>query len=175
MSVDLPGAVGSDEGDLHPALDLEVEALDDAMRAIGFAQALDLEGRLARVGGRGKGEMDLLHAFGYRDRDDLFELLYPALDEGGLRGLVTEATDEILEPLDLLLLTLPCLERRLELLRPPRLVGRIAAGVARELAVPELVDLAHGRIEEVAVVRYDEDAARVLAEELLEPGSRLDI
>src|SRR5208282_365972 len=75
----LAGAVGADEGDLHPPLDLEVQALDDAMRAIGLMQAVDLDGGLPRVGGRRECEVYPLHALRYRDRHDLLELLHPAL------------------------------------------------------------------------------------------------
>ena len=97
MRVDLPAPFGPDEGDLHASFDLEIEFRDHAIGPIGLAQGLELHDGGGRAGGGGEGEVDLLHALGDLDGHDLFELLDPALHEGGFGGLVAEAPDEVLE------------------------------------------------------------------------------
>ena len=101
------------------------------MLAIGLAKALDPDGGLAGMGGGRKAEVYFFHPLGNDDRNNLLELLDPALHQCGLRSLVTETPDEVLQPLDLLLLPLPGDEGGVQFLCAPGLVGRVAAGVTR--------------------------------------------
>ena len=110
--------------------------------------------------------LDALHAL---------EFLDPALHLLGLGGLVAEAADERLELPDAVLLVLV---GRLELaapLLPLREVPLIVARVEVQLPVPQFRDLAHGNVQEEAVVGNHHDRVGVTAQVALQPVARLQV
>src|SRR6185312_11001451 len=103
------------------------------------------------------------------------QFLDAALHLLGLGGLVAEAVDEGLKLLDFLLLIAIS---RLELLFALLLLGEIffvVSGVEPDPFVPDLRNLAHRHVEEVAVVRDQHISVRISAEVLFQPVSRLKI
>ena len=63
-------------------------------------------------------------------------------------------------------------------LQPLFALHQVAAVVGLEVGdrpVCDLADLLHDHVEEVAIVGHDDHGVRVVGEELLEPGARLDV
>src|SRR6185369_5006607 len=93
----------------------------------------------------------------WREPLHALELLHPALDERRLGRLVAETPDERLDARDLLLLR----RVRLRLLRAPLLalleVRRVVAVVVGEAPARHLGDPLDADVEEVAVVRDEDD------------------
>ncbi len=112
-----------------------------------------------------------------RDLDalDLFEFLDARLHLLRLGGFVAEAVDEGFEMLDALLLVAPRGEQLLAAFFLLLQVGLVAAGVEVDRPVPQLGDLPHGDVEEVAVVRDEHEGVGVGAEIVLEPVARFEI
>ncbi len=119
--------------------------------------------------------MNPLHPLGNLDGRDLLEHLDAALNLGRLGFLVPKTADKILDPLDLLLLALPCVEERREFLRAARFILAVGACVAREVAVEEFVDFAHSDIEKVAVVRDEQHRASIILQKAFQPCARFEI
>ena len=123
----------------------------------------------------GKREVDPLALGRHLDRHDLLEQLDPALHLRRLGRLVAEPVDEHLDARDfLVLLALRLaqpLEHRVALLD----VLAVVADVVGQLAQVEIGDARDDRVEEVAVVRDEDDRVRIGAEILLEPVARLEI
>ena len=136
---------------------------------------LQLEDRAAALRACRKREVDPLPFGRHLDRDDLLEQLDAALDLRGLGRLVAEPVDEHLHARDffvLLLLRLPQpLEHRVALLD----VLAVVADVVRQLAQVQVGDARDDRVEEVAIVRDEDDGVRIRAEILLEPVARFEI
>ena len=167
--------VDADDGDLVPALDREVEILDDLVVAVVAADFLELQDGLTAALGLGKAEIHGCRILLELDALDLLERLDPRLHHLRLRGLGTETVDEFLGLLDLpgLILegALGLLAAGDALLQVEGVVPRIllhAAILEGEGAVREIV-------EHAPVVRDQDDGAVVVAQPLLEPLHRLDV
>ncbi len=119
--------------------------------------------------------MDALHTLRNFDGLDFLEHLYAALDLGGLGLFVSKTTNKLLDALYLLLLTLPGLKEGCKFLRSADFVLSISPHIARERAVEEFVNLPHGDVEKVAVVRDYKDRAAVISQKIFEPSASLQI
>src|SRR5207247_1809170 len=97
-------AVGADQRAAVAALDVEVHAPDNAVRAVRLPHVFQLEHHAAAFRAVGEMEVDALPLGRDLDRNHLLEHLDPALDLRRLRRLITEAVDERLHPLDLVVL-----------------------------------------------------------------------
>ena len=109
------------------------------------------------------------------DALDLLEHLDAALHLRGLGRLVAKAIDEFLDARDLFILPLLRLAQAFE----PRValdqVVRIIAVIVGERAQREIRDARDDRVEEVAVVRDEDDRVRIGGEIGLEPVARIEI
>ena len=171
----LAGAVRADQRDAVAALDQQVDAVEDAGRAVGLADALQLEDGAAALGRGREGEADALALRRHLDRHHLLEHLDPALDLRRLGRLVAEPVDEHLDPRDLLVLVAlglaQALEHRVALLD----VLAVVADVVGQRAQVEVGDAGDDRVEEVAIVRDEDHRVRVGREVFLEPVARVEI
>ena len=101
----LARTVGPDDGELLALVDLEIEAVENLERAVGFGDGLKFRDGVAGV--RRGWEFEIHHcvvAFRLGDADDFRQQLDAGLDEGGLVGGSAEAVDEALGFRDLALL-----------------------------------------------------------------------
>ena len=172
----LAGPVRTDERHLLAALQDQVEAVVDGVRAV----ALDdpVEGDHHPAAARRLGEPEL-HRFGAGGGDldpiDPCELLDAALDLARLRLLVAEALDEALDLGDLAALRLGRhLELRQALVALLDEVGEVA-DVLGEEAVVELRDAVDDGVDEVAVVADQHHRAGVFGQEPLQPFDRCQV
>src|SRR6185503_4073308 len=124
---------------------------------------------------RREAEADRLPAARGFDALDLLESLHARLNLARLGRLVAEALDEPLDARDLpRLLGGLLLERRLPRLARLEVVV-VAAGELGELPAIELDDAAHHPVQEVPVVRDDDERPLPPREEALEPVHRLEV
>ena len=169
ISVDFPGAVHAHQRHAVAALDDEVHAREDRRIAVAFRHILELRHDAAAGLGLRKTEVDGL-LFG-RDLDalDALQFLDAALHLLGLGGLVAEAGDEGFQLRDAVLLVGVSRFELREALGLLLLVAGVAAGVEMHALVPQLQQLAHGHVQEVAVVRDQHEGVRVGFEIPLQP------
>ena len=177
----LARAVLPDEGDLVAALDVERSgAVEDADLAVGrgiaFREGREFEHHAARAPGLGETDRDG-GLVGGRRREalHLFEHLDAALHLPRLRGLVPEALDEPLRLGDLFLLIEVGGPLDLPAFLPFLEVEGIVARVLGDLPVRELGDGGHHAVEEIAVVRDDDDRAGIAFEVAFEPVDAVDV
>ena len=106
---------------------------------------------------------------------DFFELFYPALDQLGLARLVAKAADEGLHVLDLGALIF--VGGLLQLVAALALdqVGGVAALVFDQPSARDLDRTIGHAVEKVAVVRDQDDSARIVRQVILEPVARLEV
>ena len=172
----LAGAVGAEEADAVAGQDAPVHVRQHR-RSLGIAQHRVFEQHELARGLRRRREAELERAVDVRGRDELHPLqrLDPALRLLGLRRLRAEAVDERVQVRDLpLLLDVGCLLQR-ELARAFALELRVVAGVRDELARVDVHDAVDDGVEEVPVVRDEQQRARILAEPVLEPQHRVEV
>ena len=142
---------------------------------VDLGEVVDLDDGAAAGGRLRDGEVDGGFFFGDLDALDLFELLDAGLDLLGLGGLVAEAVDEGFEGLDAVALVFVGghqLGAALFLLRDVLLV---VAVVDVHALVPELDGLVDGDVEEVAVVRDEDEGVGVVVEVVLEPVAGFEV
>ena len=174
----LAGAVGADEHRALAAFALEVEVLVDDVVAVGLPDVLELHHLQARAGRLREAELDLLQVvLRLVDRDllEAGDLLLLGLRAGGHRGLGAEAVDERLQVRDLALLVL---EHRLLALLARLALDQEVVVIAGVFVQALAAKLDHARaegVEEGAVVRDDDEAARVAGQVVLEPEQRLEV
>ena len=168
----LAGAVGADDGDLLAAADREVDPIEDDEVAVGLRDALDADDLVGRARAGREAEAHRLAALEHLDVVELLERLHLALRHGGLAGLGAEAIDE---PLEALALAGDVLGRRLQ---DARLLGAldgvrlVVAAVLADALRLEADDARDLLVEELAVVRDEDEGVAVPLEELAEPGHR---
>ena len=174
----LAGAVGPDEHDALAALGREIEVAVDDVVAVGLLHVLQVDDLPAGAGRLGKLEIDppqVLLRLVHGHLLQALDLLLLRLGPRGQRGLGAEPVDEFLQVGDLALLVLE--PRRLLLLAfvllPEEIV--VVARVALEGAPAQFEDAGAEGVQERAVVRDDDEAARVPGEVLLEPEQGLQI
>ena len=109
--------------------------------------------------------------------DDLHALqcLEPALGLAGFRRLVAEAIDELPHVRDLPLLLLVLRLLQCELFGAHAFEGRIVALVQGRPAPLDVHDVADDAVEEVAVVRDEQERAGIVAQPALEPDHGIEI
>ncbi len=168
-------AVRAHQRDAVTTLDGEVYVLQDLLRLVPFGKAADLAHQTSARRRLREGEMDRLLIFRHFDALDLVEFLDAALHLLGLGGLVAKAIDEGLKLLDAVALARVVL---CKLFAPFGLlldVFLVAARVKPHALVPHLDDLADRHIEEVAIVRDEDERARIAAQVILQPVARFEI
>ena len=173
----LADPVGAEDGDLLAGFDDQVEGVEEGL-AVALGEILDLHGMAVelfllvvveadeRVLARGR-----LHVFHFQ----LFDLL---LARGGLAGLGLvgrEARHEILQVGDALLRLGVRVQHLLARLGRGQHVVVVAARVDADAAVVEVGHVRAHRVQEVAVVRDDDDRALALVEHVLQPADRVDV
>ncbi len=126
---------------------------------------------------RGGGKLEIERRIDVRSRDVLeaVERLQATLRLARLRGLGTEALDELRHVRDLALLLV---EERLLRRQPGRALHFEGAVVARVEGQPRLVEVRHvrhGRVEEVTVVRNQEQRAAVVRKPALDPHHGVEV
>ena len=144
---------------------------------LGVAQRHVLEPHELPRGDADRRERELERAVDVRGGDALHPLqrLDPALRLLGLRRLGAEAVDERLQVRDLpLLLHVGRLLQR-ELHRALALELRVVARVRLELLRVDVDDRVDDAVEEVAVVRDEEQRARIAGEPVLEPQHGVEV
>ena len=165
----LAGAVGSDDDDALAPLHLYVDVAVDLEIAVALGHMLHAERNLSG-GRRGReAEGDGAALLDDLDAIDLLELLDAALDLLGLGGLGAEAFDELLGLTDGAVLALFLLQNVFEADGAGLDVVVEVAGVDLEAVGVEGCDLGADAVEEVAVVRDENDGSVVAVEEVLEP------
>ena len=172
------GAVGTHEHRPLAAFDGHVEAGIDLEGTVGHVDALEGDGALAaarrrrdleaeRFPGRG-GLLDQLHAL------DLLELGHGL---GGLGSDRAEPVGELLERTDLLLLVLVRGKLGVVVGLPLAEELGVVAGVGDDLALGDLVHLRDHLVHELAVVRNQQERARIVGEVVLQPeqGEQVEV
>ena len=119
--------------------------------------------------------MDRRFFFGDLDALDLFELLDARLHLLGLGGLRAEAVDEGLERLDAVALVLVGGHELRAALFLQREVLLVVAVVDVHPLVPDLDGLVDGDVEEVAVVRDEDEGVLVVVEIVFEPVAGFEV
>ena len=175
MSVDLPVPFGPTSAMRSPRSTCRVAERNTTLSPYALRACFSSKTIRPLFAAVGKREVHALALGRHLDGDDLLEHLDPALHLRGLRRLVAEPVDEHLDPLDFLVLLLLGLAHPLQ----PRLalleVVAVVAGVVGQLPEVHLGDPRDDRVEEVAVVRDEDDGVRVVVEVLLEPVARLEV
>ena len=171
----LAGAVGTDERQAIPALDVEVRAAEHFRGAVRLARVVKLDHRSAALGARGKAEMNALSLRRYLDRHDLLEHLDPALDLGRLRRLITEPVDEHLDARHLFVLLALGLAQRVDALVVFDEVPAVVRVVIGQRPQRQVGDARYNRVEEETVVRDENHRVGIIDEERLEPVARLEV
>src|SRR5579875_515392 len=170
------GTVGPHQRYARATFDHEIDAVVDGQRAITLRGAPQFEHAAATA--HGGWEIDdgrFVRAQRRLQTLNTLQLLDAALHELGLGGLGAKAADEILDMFDFftLLFVRGHLQREAFVTLPE--VGRIAAIVFGEPAAADLDRLVRYPVQEIAVVRHQNDAAWILAEEFLQPVARLEV
>ncbi len=175
----LARAVGAEEADAVAGEDRPRHAGEHrrGRRRVAVAQRHVLEAQeLPRVDRR-RLEVELERAVDVRRGDPLHPLqrLDPALRLLRLGRLRLEAVDERLQVRDLLLLlgVARLLQRQLQ--RALLLELRVVAAVGLQLLRVDVDDAVDDAVEEVAIVRDQQQRARVAAEPVLEPQHRVEV
>ena len=150
------GTVDAHEGETIAALDDQVAAGKHDVIAVGFGDLPKLRNNPAARFGLGKAEMDGLLFGRNLDPFDFLEFLDPALYLFRLGGLGAEAVDEGFQLLHaVLLIRVGGLKLSAPLVLQ-HFVTAVTTGVKVQVLVPQLDDLSHGDVEEVAVVGYQD-------------------
>ena len=110
-----------------------------------------------------------------RDARHALQFLQAALRLARLRGLGAKACHEALDLLDALLLLLECLLLAGELLGALAFEGRIVAAVQAERAALEGDDAVAHVVEEIAVVRDQDQRAGIAREPRFQPHQRVEV
>jgi hypothetical protein len=172
----LPAPFGPTSATRVVAFDGEVDAAVDLLLIVALVDALQVDRDAAAA--RCLGQTDLQHALRAVRRlqaVDSLELLDAALHQRRLRRLVAEPRDERLDALDLLLLVLVRCARELEARLAFLEVAAVVHRVVGDPAVQDLGDAVDRDVEEVAIVRDQDDGTRVRRQELLEPVPRFEV
>ena len=159
----LSGAIAAHHHQPLPLLQHQVQLAQHLPHpVVGLADTLQCQHQAAGMGGGGKGKTHLfqglrnLHLLGQKP----VQHLLPFLGLGSLGGLCPEATDEVLQLANLLLLLLVDGHETFQLHLTHLLVVGVVASIAVQLPIEQLVDLRNGGVKEVAVVAYQQEAAR---------------
>ena len=158
-----------------PALDVKVDLLEHLERAVRLRRVLHFQHRAAALGARGKAEVNALPLGRHLDRHHLLEQLDAALHLRGLGRLVAEAIDEHLHARDFFVLLSLGLAQAFEHGVALLDVLAVVADVVGQLPQVNVGDARDDRIEEVAVVRDENDRVGIGAEIFLEPVAGLEI
>ena len=112
-----------------------------------------------------------------RDLDtlDLFEFLDPALNLLGLGCLVAEAVDEDFQLVDTVALVLVGSLHLLIALSLLRQELVVVAGVEPEALVPDFRDLIYRHVEEVAIMRNQQERVGIILQILFQPVASFEI
>ena len=172
----LARAVGAEQGDARAGAQHQADIGEQGLVAVA-ARGLLQPDEGVRAAFRGF-DLQLEMAVVDVRRGDAFQPLQrldAALRLLGLAGLGAEAADEVLEVGDLLLL----LRKGLVLLRSALGTGAFEAVVVAGVAVDHLVvhvgDAVDAGVEELSVVRHQQDAAGVAREVLLQPQDGFEV
>ena len=160
--------VDAHQGDALPAIDGEIEPVEDPFSVVLPGEAAGAQNLPAAVRGLGDAEPDLLVGAVQHDGLHLLEPLQATLYLGRLGRFVAEAVDETQ---GLLHAASPLLGRALQPLPGPLLLQQIAvvaAGVERQAAVLELRDLLGHVLQKTAVVRHGDDGPLMAPQPSLE-------
>ncbi len=158
------------------AFQRQVKAAEHIVRAVvGLSDSVQTQRDLSRMRRGRKLEMNLFQRFGNLNPDHFVKLLLPLLRLRRFCGLVAEAVYEILQMTDFLLLLLVGGDKRFQLRLPHFLIVRKIARIAPERPAEQLVDFGDGHVQKIAVVAYEQKAALIAAEELLQIRARLQI
>ena len=176
MQVDLPAPLRPSSASRSPGMSVNLRPLSSRPIAIAGALPVDRQQRLRQPGRHGEAELegrgvhvrrgDALHA---RQR------LEAALRLARLGGLGAEALDEGLHVADLALLAR--VQRRLlgQLGGALLLEGRIVATVGARPPVLDVDDAVADAVEELAIVRDQQQRAGIGAQPALEPEDGVDV
>ncbi len=176
MSVDLPAPFDSHQRDPVAAFDDEADAAEDFLGAVALRRVAEFGHHPAAGLGLRKREVDgLLILRRHFDFLHPLQFLDAALRLFGLGGLIAEAVDEGLQLAHAVLLVLvggfqlrAALGLQLE-------IARVVPRIDLQLLVPDLDDFRDGDVEEVAVVRNQQERVGIGEEVLLQPVPRLEI
>ncbi|CPH55029.1 Uncharacterised protein [Burkholderia pseudomallei] len=173
-------AVRAEQADALAVLDRQRDALDDrdfaaVVRAVAAAHVFHHEHRVRRGIGRAEFEREWRSDVRGRDPLHLLERLHPALRLLRLRRLRLEAVDEALQMRNRLLLLFVCALLQFELLRAQHFELRVVAAVTLHLAILEMQRHVADGVEEFAIVRDDDERARIAMQPVFEPDDRVEI
>ena len=172
----LAGAVGSEQADAVARLQAETDVGEDPrLRPVAAFAIVDAQQRMRQP--RRRGELDAELALGaYRlGACQLGQALHAALGLARLAGLGLEAVDELLQvgALGLLLLVRDLLLA--QVLGALSLEGGVVADVEPGPAVVQVQGMGAHPVEELAVVRDQQQGAGVLEQPLLQPQHRVQV
>ena len=171
----LARAVGAEERDAIAALDVQAQIPEHHQVAVRLSRVLQLDHRAPALRAGGKVEMDFLALGGHFDRNDLLELLDPALHLRRLGRLIAEPIDEHLDARNLLVLLALCLAERLEARLVLHEIVAVVADVVGERAQREIRNPGDDGVEKEPVVADEDDRMRIRVQVFLQPVARLEI
>ena len=175
------GAVAPDECDLIAALDGErpraVEHGDVALgRRVDLGERRDLHHHFARAARLRKANRDGGFIRGGRGEPvHLFQHLDAALRLPGFGGFVPKSLDKPLHLGNMLLLVVVSILLKHDALGSLFQIKRIVARILGDAPPCEIGDGVHHAVEEVSVVRDDDDGAGVILEVAFEPVDAVDV
>ncbi len=168
-------AVASENTDPVARVDGERDILDHAACAVSGRQTLEREQRAGQFCRRG--ELPLEARFGLHGRDlaETRQRLQTALHLPGLARLGAEAGDETRDSRRFAFLAGDERTRALALRRVLYLEGAVVARVGAQPAALDEQYPAHDYIEELTVVRYEQQRSRIASQPLLEPEYGIEV
>ena len=171
----LARAVRRDERDAVAALDVQADAVEDDVVAVGLVDVRQFEDEAAALRTRRKREVDALALGRHLDRHDLVEHLDPALHLRRLRRLIAEPIDERAHPRDLVVLLLLRLAQPFHLRFALDEIARVRADVVGDRPQRQVRDARDDRVEEEPIVRDENHRVGIRDQELFEPVARVEV
>ncbi len=170
----LASTVHPDERNAIAAIDSELDVVQHALGAavrgrVVLCKPFDLHHGAAAGDGLWEGEVDRCFLFRYLDPLDLFKLLDARLHLLGLGRLVAEAIDKGFQVLDAFTLIFVGAHQLRTALILQRQVLRVVPVVHMHPLVPHLNRLADRLVQEVAIVRDQDERVLIALQVLFEP------
>ena len=171
----LAGAIAAEQGNAVAGIKREVDLGQQHALAIAGGLLFDGQQRTRQLQRRLEAELEGRIDVRRRDARHALEGLEAALGLAGLGGLGAEALDEGLHVLDLALLAREQRGLLGQLRTALGLEVRVVAAVGNGLAVFEIDDAVDDAVEELAVMRDEDQRARIVAQPVFQPQDGIEV
>ena len=171
----LASAVAPEHADAGRPPDRQLDAAQHDALAVAGVERFGAQHRIGAVADLVQREVDSPQFAHGRHLGHPLERLDAALHLARLRRLRAKAFDERVQVIDALLLRRALALGLHPALRAQSLEGAVAARVAHQLRVVQMQCRGGDAIEEIAVVRDDDDRSRIAQQPALEPQDRVEV